>query len=253
MNLIFCHKCHLHQDRVIDMRSSKSYKKRSSYFTRKSRKSYRRGYRTSKRIKPSQGYGTLVNKCNTTMPAKFITRHTYNTPVVFSVTGAAVTPQVFRGNSLYDPDQTGVGTTASGYTPMTTWYSYFRVYASSIEFTVANTGSYPVIYFCVPSRTSAAISITDAKSLPYYKEVIVAAKDGGSSVRKLKVFAKGVTITGVNQTDFDVIGAVGSNPQQQWYWVTGAVSADGINASSVSVSNRITYFTEWSGLKPYNS
>lgn len=228
-----------------------AYKRKRSY--KSSKRSFKRGrfrgYKTKKHIKAGYGYNTLVNKANAVMPAKFITRHTYNTPIVYSASGSTVTQQIFRGNSLYDPDQTGVGATASGYTNMTAFYSYSRTYASAIEFTIASTGSYPFIFFCVPVRTTTALTLASAKSYPYYKEVIVSASDGGSAVRKLYVYCKGKTIMDINDHDFEVIAANGSNPNQQWFWFTGVVSADGTNTVSCSVSSIITYYTEWSGFK----
>lgn len=225
----------------------KKYKKgRRSSYRRKRR--YSR-YTTTKKIPASYGYNTLVNRSNGVMPAKYITRHTYNTPIVYSASGSSVTQQIFRGNSLYDPDQTGTGTTASGYTNMTAFYSYSRTYASSIEFTVASTGSYPFIFFCVPVRTTTALTLASAKSYPYYKEVIVSASDGGAAVRKLNVFCRGKTIMDINDNDFEVIASNNSNPNQQWFWFTGVVSADGVNTVTCSVSSIITYYTEWSGFK----
>lgn len=228
------------------------YYKRKRYGGRYRPRRYKRrykSYKSKKRISAATGYKTLVNKANAVMPAKFITRHTYNTPIVYSASGSTVTQQIFRGNSLYDPDQTGVGATASGYTNMTAFYSYSRTYASAIEFTIASTGSYPFIFFCVPVRTTTALTLASAKSYPYYKEVIVSASDGGSAVRKLYVYCKGKTIMDINDHDFEVIASNGSNPNQQWFWFTGVVSADGINTVSCSVSSIITYYTEWSGFK----
>lgn len=231
------------------------YGRRSTSYKRGSRskgtykKRYKKYYKSSKKIPAGFGYNTLVNKSNGVMPAKYITRHTYNAPVIYPVSGSAVTQQIYRGNSLYDPDQTGVGTTASGYNLMTTIYSYYRVYASAIEFTVTNTGDIPCIFYAVPTRTASALTLTSAKSYPYYKEVIVGEQSGGNSIKKLKVYCVTSVIMDVNSRDFDLQGAAGSNPLQQWYWICGALSIDGLSTGSVVVSPVVTYYTEWNSLR----
>lgn len=204
---------------------------------------------TKRKIPAGKAYDTVVNKSDGPMPARFITRHTYNTPINYSLVANSVTTQIYRGNGLNDPDQSGTGTTAAGYTVLNTAYTYNRVYACAIEATVCNTGDVPIIFFIVPTRTAAALNLVSAKSLPYYKEVICAEQSGGSSVKKLYHFAKTGVLMDTATRDFDLQAAGGSNPTQQWYWICGMSCVDGVSTGSGTVSVRITYYTEWNSLR----
>lgn len=237
------------------MAFKQAYKKKYKYQNSYSRKKYaykrRYGgkYMSRRTIEPGKGYDTLVNKSNGVMPARYITKHTYNIPVSL-VIGAGITQnQIYRGNGIWDPDQSGTGTSASGFTLMSTVYNHHRVYASAIEITACNTGDFPIIFWIVPTRTATAINLAQAKSYPYYKEVILAEQSGGSSVKKILHFCKTTSITDISNRDFDLQASGGANPAQQWYWICGAVAADGATATSCTISVRITYYTEWSGMK----
>lgn len=232
---------------MYNVRRYRYYKKKLSKSSGPKRR-YKR-FSTTKSIKPGKGYDTLVNRSNGVMPVKFITRHTYNIPVTL-VIGAGITQnQIYRGNGIWDPDQSGTGATASGFTLMTSIYNHHRVYSSGIEVTVCNTGDFPVIFWVIPTRTATALNLAQAKGYPYYKEIICAEQSGGSSVKKIKHYCNTSVITDINTRDFDLQATGAANPGQQWYWICGAVAADGATATSCTMSVRITYYTEWSGLK----
>lgn len=225
----------------------KRYPRKGKGYSRRRR--YKRRYSTKRKISPGKAYQTVVNKSDGYMPAKFITRHTYNTPINYSLVSGSVTTQIYRGNGLNDPDQSGAGTTASGYTLLNTAYSYNRVYACSIEATVCNTGDIPIIFFIVPTRTATALTLVSAKSYSMYKEVICAEQSGGSSIKKLYHYARTGDIMDISTRDFDLQAASGGNPTQQWYWVCGMSTVDGVSVGTGTVSVRITYYTEWNSLK----
>lgn len=225
----------------------KSYRKRKRSIGRfRGRK---RRYTTKRRIPAGQAYGTLVNRSNGVMPVSYITRHTYNTTQVAAIPANSTVNHAYRGNGIWDPDQTGAGTSAAGVSLLTTVYSYNRVYASSIEITICNTGDAPIIAFIIPTRTATALNLPSARFYPYYKEAIIAEQSGGTSVKKVIHFCKTSTIMDISTRDFDLQAAANAQPTQQWYWIIGVCTVDSAATSSASISVRITYYTQWNGLK----
>lgn len=61
--------------------------------------------------------------------------------VVYSTSGTLITPaslltaNVYRLNSIYDPDYTGTGTTVRGYTQMNALYAKYRVFSATVVIT----------------------------------------------------------------------------------------------------------------------
>lgn len=190
----------------------------------------------------------LFNKSNGVMPEKFITRHKYITPINFTTTLGVSAVQIYRANGIYDPDQTGTGVVATGFTTMSGMYSYHRVYACSINITVTNTSATPIIFSIVPTRTATSIQYLAAKSYSDYKEIIV-GQSAGPSTKTIHHFINIGKFMDLQSREKDLMASGNNNPGEQCYWVVLATSADGTTASSCTAILDMTYYAEWNGLK----
>lgn len=179
----------------------------------------------------------------------------FTTNQVFNATGALTTAGgfydwVFRGNSVYDPDATIGGTTASGFDAMSRIYTWYKIYSSTIQVTVVNNDSDdPIHISLIPNAISASYVVGDVNDIPaqpYCRDMIVTNQVGEG---KLIHYAKTRALFSVRNIDdvaFD--GTTTGNPTNQWYWHM-VVSNRSTNALACEINIKISYKVTWYGLK----
>lgn len=101
-----------------------------------------KGQRQSKKTKPGKRRAVITGL--TTTPAFFPDRMRgklfYDGNFPFTLAASTLSSTVFRANSVHDPDFSGAGTTAAGYSTCAAVYLRFRVLAVKAIITVENTG-----------------------------------------------------------------------------------------------------------------
>lgn len=161
----------------------------------------------------------------------------------------------FRLNSVYDPDATGVGTTATGYSTWSALYLNYKVHKVTVRVqgTVSglSAGSFANVVLA-PVANQAVIPANKQtwKMIPGAKLRTVANNSVGG--RNMFSFvanydnAKVARLTkGQYSNDMDWSGLIGSNPARMNYVF---VAVDGVYTSSVTVlafNVQITYLVEW--------
>lgn len=85
-----------------------------------------------------------------------------------TVTLATVTSRLFRLNSLYDPDLSGLGTQPVGYDQWAAFYNKYRVVSTEVEIRVENrlAESFTVVYFPTDTATPFSGTLPRALSIP---------------------------------------------------------------------------------------
>lgn len=179
----------------------------------------------------------------------------------FSATNAITEPSAgagfsyfYRLNSVYDPDSSGVGTTAGGYS---TWASLFLNYKvrrvtvrfqgtaalsnnSMAQITLAPVPNQAVI----PSNPRLWVTIPGAKALYTAPNV-----NGGKNVVEHTMnldLAKVARVTRQQyETDMDFSGAVGSNPARQIYFFVSIAAVGSTTPATLYFALQITYEVEW--------
>lgn len=124
----------------------------------------------------------------------------------------------FRGNSIFDPNFTGVGHQPLGHDTYEQLYRRYTVLGSSITVHFINTDADPVTVAVAPKYNSVAGSVI---------EQLIEDENG----RSLTVSATGSDDSGVLRSPYiasrDILGAAeaesvstffGSNPTVPWYW-----------------------------------
>lgn len=169
---------------------------------------------------------------------------------VFNTTTDVVTQQIFRGNSINDPDFTGVGHQAMGHDDWKTMYAKYLVNASKIEvwFLGAASAATSILNVgIVPVTTSTALSASDVDVFnenPYARQKIVngASAQGWSKITSYMSTSKmyGMRIGNDDQftANFD------ANPGYEWFWQVYAGSVDESSDVYCMLKVKITYYVK---------
>lgn len=190
--------------------------------------------------------GTLV-------PDRYFCRLRYSQTVDYRPTVASPTArQVFRANSLYDPDQSGIGGQPLGFDQLMSLYTYYRVYASSIKVQIMSlsTASSDFIKFSLyPTNISSLDNPTDiASEQPYSKNIFNSTANAGMNwLSNFMTTKRFLGLKDITQIDA-LAGTSGTNPSTQWYWVLDYGTVGGVNNINPGYFNvNITFYVEFYG------
>lgn len=135
---------------------------------------------------------------------------------------------VFRGNSVFDPDYTGVGVQPYGYDQLCNadMYNFYRVASSSIKVYFRPEETYAGIrrlhVSVIPMRINNPImtDISDVRMLPFQRST---AYDGATETTKgciiKNYMSSGRLLTEASSKDFGYSAAYTGNPTGLWYWI----------------------------------
>lgn len=174
-----------------------------------------------------------------------------------AVAGAAYWYQ-FRGNSVFDPNYTGVGQQPAGLDQLNGLYKNYKVYASKmkVEFVAGTSTTPPTICTVIPSDTSTGISALNVHSAtlnPYSKHSYVVSSIGGAAVKSVQNYMTTKRIFGEQNIDDEDYGAlITANPTNTWYWNVGVQSADQLSTSTGTMIMYITYYIELDQIQPFD-
>lgn len=202
----------------------------------------------SKRQKKQKSPGvTGLTTVKLGMPDRLMTTMSYGTYILGAPAAGAQSWNSFRGNSVYDPDFSGGGTTAFTYSQLSLIYNRYRVLGSRIVVEITNYGT-------VPLRCAIVASITNtpptASLLPGQRHVAQGMIGTTGTVGwKHVASARTARIFGVPEkqvlAEDDFAGLVGGNPNNVWYWHLVFFNP-GAAAGACNVSVRIEYDVAWS-------
>lgn len=221
------------------------------------RTTYRRKYGYSKRKRWNKKYGKAtktVTRSVTTFPDRQFLKMKWN--YMLSAVPTVAAPQsrmIIRGNSVYDPDYSGVsGGQPFAYTEMSALYNQYRVYGSRYKVEIMpaniNTGNY-VKFSLYPQKDLTDISTDQAGEAPYSKSAFVGGSNA-TSRRFLKGFMTSKKIYGFTKISQDpnFAALVTANPFNEWYWILDYSTVDGSNLSSSTqayLNITVTYYVEF--------
>jgi len=159
--------------------------------------------------------------------------------------------QVFRGNSIFDPDLTGVGHQPLGHDQWANFYEYYRVLGSSIvvDFATQDTAD-SVLCVIVPSEESTVLDSGngDTYGESNYAKTKLLNFRGGYDAVTLGSYISTEKALGVHRVDsgFDEAAAFGANPSAgaAWFWHVYVGTRSGAGPPSCDVSVKITYIVE---------
>lgn len=160
----------------------------------------------------------------------------------------------FRLNSVYDPDASGVGTSAIPYATWAALYLNYKVRRVTVRVMASFAGSAgslgrltiaPVAYQpVVPANAATWVMLPFASS-----RMMAVATEGGKNVAEITRTYDMPRIAKITRAQFsnelDWSGQVGSNPARQIYLLLGLESVNSSTVGSAKYSIYITYEVEW--------
>lgn len=185
----------------------------------------------------------------------------YSTRIAFTITSGVPVGNVFRGNSVYDPDFTGAGHQAYGYDQLSTYYQQYLVVNSSARVVMMPQTSTSLatqtLIFGLQASSNQTLFVSDVGTWTESGDGCYSitnsngfgAPGGGASPA---LFMKRSTAKMIGQTaiqantDPSNVGVGVANPVVVWYWKVYVNTADGSSSSTALADVTITYHTIWS-------
>lgn len=218
------------------------------------KKQYRRRQKRYKKKKKNGPY-MLVNRGPTFLPDIYRTKHKYVDRLVLNTVSGLVHRQVYRGNSMYDPDYTGAGHQPLGRDSIAALYGLYRVYGSSIKIRYMSTdtsaaGAQEIAL--LPSINASSLTSTDPQTLaenPRAKFMIASAV-GDPSQQHLFHYMSTKQILGDSYMKGQTTAATdGTNPASEFFWIITTQTVDESTTAAAYLYVDIVYYVEWFGRK----
>lgn len=229
-------------------------KRTGKKYTKKPNKTFRKNVRGTARNVLSRGPFKKYNSVDPFPTGQFV-KFTYTqSNVLYSGTGGIWgTEQVFRLNSIYDPDYTGSGHQPYGYDQMALLYKQYKVIGAMIEIDFMNPDQDGLLCgACIVmpqdsfSTTSAARDTLNEKPMCY----TVNLNDSGKQRYKIKQYFPMHTLLGVTKEQFRVHLGVpytaifGTNPQDSPRLAVNVASIANATNAACTCRTTITYYTQ---------
>jgi hypothetical protein len=174
-------------------------------------------------------------------PNHYRTTLTYREQVNYT---AVTTPQnyIFRGNSVFDPNQTGTGSQPVGFDNLSTFFESYYVIGSRMKVFLINQST-PVMQISIsPTNATGMVTTYDQSLLyPHSKFLVVdGVTRGGKSMGSLTHQMS--TLSFFDEPyDRDFLSLVTTNPSKQFYWAINFQTADQVTAITCNIQFTIDY------------
>lgn len=204
------------------------YAKRTFRFKRRFKKRQRMSYNIQR---------TLINADTQYVKLRY-TENNIRNPAAFADV------YVMSGNSLYDPNVTGIGAQPAGFDQWMLLYSHYQVLASKITVLFTNLSAVPFQIVVRPSINNVNIGIDSGSEQAYAKTAICSAVTA-RGVQKVTNFMRSKKLFGRILSSVNYSGTSTSSPAVQWYWYTNTVSSDNSNNLNYSFRVSVTYYVKF--------
>lgn len=180
-------------------------------------------------------------------PTHLMNRLHYNDTLSFS--GNTFGFQDFRGNSTFDPNETGAGHQPYGRDQLATLYGEYLVHAAKLEVQIANLVDEPA-YAVLYSGLLADLNSTALDTLGERPGTIVRMLParGANTGTRMKMFVRTKWMAEQEEKEAlmgdDWDGSVGANPTRQWGFRFVILGTTGNNIGCV-VNFHLTQWCEW--------
>jgi len=228
-----------------------SYRRNRSMPYRRGVSSGRRRYRRSKFTSNPQRHSSLRNDIVTIpgrsfLPLRLKTQFVYVQRFTLASLSGITTRQIFRANSLFDPDQTGTGNQPNGYDQLcsTVLYNKYGVLGSTCDITFLTTNTpWKCVVVPLPSTTTIHNDFENCVTMPRAKKTFVGAVTGGNNIKTITSYASTKAITNTDPTTDDSAQALfNQSPSSQWYWQIIGRPIDETTTDNCLCEMRITYY-----------
>jgi len=172
----------------------------------------------------------------------------YMEQIFFSSVSSPAT-YIFRGNSIYDPNQTGSGSQPYGFTELSAIYSAYECPSSTIRAEFINNTAVPTFISVVPVlATTDVITYNSTQARPGGKSKYCTSN---TDTQHVILYNSNSTwkMLGRPEADGDTRAMTTTNPAAQWYWNITLTTADFASAISGVLNIKLMYKTRWTNRK----
>lgn len=158
-----------------------------------------------------------------------------------------VTINTFSGNSLFDPDVTGVGVQPYGYDPLASLYGSYNVIGSKIKvrFYTAESPVYKAICSVIPSVDDVLdyYDPNDLRVTAKAKQRIISSTEGLTRSHFISHYCTTKRLfPGETSRDVNFTALWTASPARRWYWLTYVDTSDQATEDSIYMDVQITYY-----------
>lgn len=177
----------------------------------------------------------------------FTVKMRYSDTITLSSPGLTVGSRIYNGNSIFDPDQTGIGHQPLGRDEWAAFYNKYYVLGSSYRATFVSRSNIQQGQVAVYPKPNSLVSTTmdNAREKPYSKYTILGRIDGGKANVTLKGYMSTKKIFGLNKLSNanDKYSAFQTaDPNQLWTWQFYVQGEDEISAYECRLVLDIVYY-----------
>lgn len=168
-----------------------------------------------------------------------------------NLSGTGIAVNVFRGNSVFDPDFTGVGSQPLGRDQWTAFYRRYRVLASKVTFKVSSLDTADSqVMFITPLNTNTILSSRERYLEQERTKTSILSTTTGQNRGVLTYYMDTAKIRGVSKQAIrnvnDYSASSGSNPILEFYWHVGILDTSSLVDSIQSdIFVTVEYFVEF--------
>lgn len=213
-------------------------------------KGRKRAYRKN-RNKPKRAYAkaTITRMRGNGIPDSVYVKLNYCEQVDISAIAVSYMPYVFRGNSLFDPNQTGTGHQPLYFDQYAAMYYKYRVLGSAVRIDVINNSPTSALFYVCEPNTEIS-TLTDLSTLYEQsragapKLVPIAARIS-SRMKKYCSTRKACGLTKSQLFDDTFAAEVTANPSNVWYWnlLFGSIDESTVPVGYFMI--KITYYVQF--------
>lgn len=154
-----------------------------------------------------------------------------------------IVSNVFRGNSIFDPDLTGTGTQPLGRDQWHNFYNRYRVISSTIEVSASNASGISCTIYTFPNNNQDQVTVRRQVMEQQYVKQAMFGHNTGNSTATIKNTMSPAKIRGapsdIVQYEDSYSAQAGFNPPTPFFWHVG-VFGQGLGVSNFRVDATIT-------------
>lgn len=156
--------------------------------------------------------------------------------------------QVFRGNSIYDPNATGVGHQPMYFDQYSVVYEHYRVYAAKIKVQAMN---YSIVTTSLILQTGtdqtilSDISALLEQSKAHQSRILPVSGRFPSTISQYCTTRKACGLSKAQAADRDYAALTTANPAQLWYFNLLASNQDNLTPVDVFAIFQVTYYVQF--------
>lgn len=228
--------------------------RRKAPFRKKGKRNYRKGGRkVFKKIKRREKPTSVIIKQPSGLPDRLFVKLKYTEFLTWTQTLGTLSSNIYRGNSLFDPDLTGTGGQPYLFDQWSALYNNYRVHGCKVRFEMTGNGG--GVFNCVrmgitPSTQSSTFGASGQELIQEQPRSkwrmwnMGAASVGQGIVKHYISTRQAIGLNKAGESDQDYQATVTANPAKQWYFHCWCYTPDG-NTIAASSSITLTYFAEF--------